>query len=93
MSGYVMRTLENYMVVLRPDDNGTFVAYIPAIVGCHALGQTPDEARSELVNVFDMIRDEYQEEGKLLPNDVEVAVVHDIGNLDKDSRRNAKAIS
>jgi predicted RNase H-like HicB family nuclease len=92
MSCYVMRTLENYTVVLRPDDNGTFVAYIPAIVGCHALGQTSDEARSELVNVFEMIRDEYQEEGKLLPNDVEVAVVHAIGNLDKDSRRNAKAV-
>ena len=72
----VMRSLESYTVVLRPDDNGTFVAYIPAIAGCHALGQTPDEARAELVNVFEMIRDEYKEEGKLLPNDVEVTVTH-----------------
>ncbi len=32
--------------------------------------QTSDEARTELVNVFDMIRDEYQEEGRLLPSDV-----------------------
>ncbi len=64
MSDYVMRTLENYTVVLRPDDNGTFVAYVPAIEGCHALGQTPNEARAELINVFEMIRDEYQEEGK-----------------------------
>lgn len=71
-----MPSLESYTVVLRPDDNGTFVAYVPAIEGCHAWGQTPEEARSELINVFDMIRDEYIEEGKLFPNDVELAVTH-----------------
>ena len=71
-----MLSLESYTVVLRPDDNGTFVANVPAIEGCHAWGQTQDEARVELVNVFDMIRDEYMEEGKSLPNDVELAVAN-----------------
>ena len=71
-----MPSLETYTVVLRPDDNGTFVAYVPAIEGCHAWGQMPEEARTELVNVFDMIRDEYREEGKTLPKDVELAVTH-----------------
>lgn len=71
-----MDSLESYTVVLRPDDNGTFVAYVPAIEGCHAWGQTPEEARTELVNVFDMIRDEYVEEGKALPHDVELVVTH-----------------
>jgi predicted RNase H-like HicB family nuclease len=41
--------------------NGIFVAYVPAIKGCHALGETPEEARSELQNVFDMIAEEYLE--------------------------------
>ncbi|NJN60093.1 MAG: type II toxin-antitoxin system HicB family antitoxin [Leptolyngbyaceae cyanobacterium SL_5_9] len=71
-----MRSLKNYTVVLRPDSNGTFVAYVPAIVGCHAWGQTTEEAQAELVQVFEMIRDEYQEVGKELPEDVEVAVTH-----------------
>jgi predicted RNase H-like HicB family nuclease len=71
-----MSSLESYTVVLRPDDNGTFVAYVPAIEGCHAWGQTSEEARAELVNVFDMIRDEYAEEGRSLPNDVELAVAN-----------------
>ena len=57
-----MKSLQDYTTVIRPDDNGTFVAYVPAIAGCHAWGQTPDEARAELANVFEMIRDEYQEE-------------------------------
>jgi predicted RNase H-like HicB family nuclease len=71
-----MRSLENYTVVLRPDDNGTFVAYIPAIAGCHAWGKTSEEAQAELTQVFEMIREEYQEAGQELPSDVEVAVAH-----------------
>jgi predicted RNase H-like HicB family nuclease len=71
-----MRSLKNYTVVLRPNDNGTFVAYVPEIAGCHAWGQTPEEAQAELIHVFEMIREEYQEAGQKLPKDVEVAVTH-----------------
>ena len=71
-----MRLLRNYTIVLRPDDNGTFVAYVPAVAGCHAWGQTSEEAQAELVHVFEMIRDEYQEAGQELPEDVEMAVTH-----------------
>jgi predicted RNase H-like HicB family nuclease len=51
--------LEQYTVVVRPDDNGTFVAYVPAIPGCHAWGETAAQARIELDHVFEMIRDEW----------------------------------
>ena len=52
-----MRDLDDYTIVIRPDDNGTFVAYVPALPGCHAWGRTPDEARAELRQVFAMIRE------------------------------------
>jgi predicted RNase H-like HicB family nuclease len=71
-----MTGLYNYTMVLRPDDNGTFIAYVPAIPGCHAWGRTPEEAQAELVNVFEMIKEEYEEEGKLLPQDVDLKAVH-----------------
>lgn len=71
-----MKSLQDYTVVTRPDDNGTFVAYIPAIAGCHAWGQTPDEARAELVHVFEMIQEEYKEQGQSLPQDVELVVAN-----------------
>ena len=71
-----MAALEEYTVVCRPEDNGTFVAYVPAIDGCHAWGETPDEARRELIHVFQMIREEFEEEGRALPGDVELAVEH-----------------
>ncbi|MEB3310228.1 MAG: hypothetical protein VKJ02_08340 [Snowella sp.] len=29
-------------IILRPDDNGTFVAHIPAIARCHAWGERTD---------------------------------------------------
>lgn len=71
-----MPNLEDYTVVTRPDDNGTFVAYVPAIPGCHAVGNTPDEARAELANVFSMIVEEYAEEERPLPPDVQVLAAH-----------------
>ena len=71
-----MKRLHDYTIVLRPDDNGTFVAYVRAIPGCHAWGETPEEAQAEIVNVFEMIREEYREEGRQLPQDVDLESVH-----------------
>jgi predicted RNase H-like HicB family nuclease len=68
------RTIDAYTVVIRPDDNGTFVAYVPAIDGCHAWGQSADEARAELANVFKMIADEHDRSGRPLPPDVELTI-------------------
>jgi predicted RNase H-like HicB family nuclease len=68
------RTLDSYTIVIRPDDNGTFVAYAPAIEGCHAWGRTPDEARAELNHVFAMIAEEYAEARRGLPPDVELTI-------------------
>jgi predicted RNase H-like HicB family nuclease len=63
------KSLEDYTIVLRPDD-GTFVAYVPAIPGCHAIGDTPEEARRELEGVYEMTVEHYQERGLELPPDV-----------------------
>ena len=72
----LMKSLQNYTTVIRADDNGTFVAYVPAIEGCHAWGKTPDEARTELVSVFEMIQEEYEEAGRSLPEDVELVIAN-----------------
>ena len=71
-----MKRLYDYAVILRPDDNGTFVAFVPAIPGCHAWGRTPEEAQIELLNVFDMIREEHEEDGRMLPEDIDVKAVY-----------------
>ena len=69
-----MKSLQDYTIVIRPDDNNTFVAYVPAIEGCHAWGETAEVAKAELDSVFDMILEEYQKMGRSLPLDVELVI-------------------
>ncbi len=59
-----MPHLHSYTIVIKPDDNGTYVAYVPAIPGCHAVGDTLEEAQSALHDVFAMIAEEYEAEGR-----------------------------
>lgn len=71
-----MKKLFDYQVVCRRDDNGSFVAYVPAIEGCHAIGTTPQEAHAELQNVFDMIAEEFEEHGTKWPEDLPLVPTH-----------------
>ncbi|SKB13927.1 hypothetical protein PL11201_550047 [Planktothrix sp. PCC 11201] len=42
-----------------------------AISGCHAWGKSSEAALSELVYVFEMIQEEYQDRGETLPEDTD----------------------
>ena len=61
--------LDAYKIVLYRQDDGSWVAEVPAISGCYALMATREEALAELSHVFDMIAEEYQERGAPLPED------------------------
>lgn len=63
------RTLDDYKIVLYRQDDGAWVAEVPAISGCYALMPTRSEALSELGRVFDMIAAEYTERAAELPED------------------------
>ena len=67
-SGHKMG-LENYKIVLYRQEDGSWVAEIPAISGCYALMPTREQALEELDGVFQMISEEYQEKGLALPAD------------------------
>jgi predicted RNase H-like HicB family nuclease len=87
-----MKTLADYTVVVMPDSGG-YVAYVPAIPGCHALGDTPDEARAELDGVFQMFADDYATSGEAMPPDVkELVAVAGYGKR-ATGRRPAKRVS
>jgi predicted RNase H-like HicB family nuclease len=62
-------SMEDYKIILYRQENGSWVAEIPAIPGCYALMKTREEALAELPNVFSMIEDEYREKGQQLPAD------------------------
>ena len=61
--------LENYKTILYRQEDGSWVAEIPAIPGCYALMDTREAALAELTQVFTMIADEYREKGLNLPAD------------------------
>jgi predicted RNase H-like HicB family nuclease len=59
--------LEDYKTVLYRQQDGSWVAEIPAIAGCYALMDTREAALAELSNVFGLIAEEYREKGLILP--------------------------
>jgi len=61
--------LEDYKTVLYRQQDGSWVAEIPAIAGCYSLMDTREAALAELSNVFAMIQEEYREKGLSLPLD------------------------
>ena len=66
---------DDYKVVLYRQDDGSWVAEIPAIGGCYALRDTREAALAELKQVFELIEEEHQERGTLLPEDT-TEIVH-----------------
>lgn len=62
-------THEDYKTVLYRQEDGSWVAEIPAIPGCYALMTSREAALAELTKVFAMIAEEYREKGQSLPAD------------------------
>src|SRR5262245_39254855 len=62
-------SLDAYKIVLYRQDDGSWVAEVPALSGCYALMDTREEALAELSHVFAMIAEEYRERGAPLPKD------------------------
>ena len=58
-------TLNDYKIVLYRQEDGAWVAEVPALPGCYALMNTREEALAELNNVFAMIAEEYREKKAL----------------------------
>jgi len=67
--------LEDYKTVLYRQEDGSWVAEIPAIPGCYALMTTREAALAELSHVFGMTAEEYSEKGVSLPADT-TEIVH-----------------
>jgi len=62
-------------VVLYRNQPEGWVAEIPAIPGCHALMPTREEVLAELIAVFQLISEEYQERNQALPVDT-TEIIH-----------------
>lgn len=61
--------LEDDKTILYRQEDGSWVADMPAVPGCYALMPAREQALAELSNVFRMIAEEYSEKGIALPAD------------------------
>jgi len=62
-------TSQDYKTVLYRQEDGSWVAEIPAIPGCYALMDSHDAVLGELENIFSLIAAEYRPKGHPLPAD------------------------
>lgn len=67
--------LRDYKTILYRQEDGSWVAEIPAIPGCYALMPGRSEALAELDKVLEMVAQEYREKGVPLPVDT-TEVIH-----------------
>ena len=67
--------MPDYKTILYRQEDGAWVAEIPAISGCYALMPTREEALAELSDVFALIAEEYREKDMPLPADT-TEIVH-----------------
>ncbi len=68
-------SIEDYKTILYRQEDGSWVAEIPAIPGCYALMPSREEALAELSSVFEMIAEEYRTKSIPLPADT-TEIVH-----------------
>jgi len=67
--------LSDYKTILYRQEDGAWVAEIPAIPGCYALMPSREAVLAELSGVFAMIAEEYRDKGLPLPADT-TEIVH-----------------
>jgi len=68
-------SVEDYKTILYRQEDGSWVAEIPAIPGCYALMASREEALAELSCVFEIISEEYRDKRLPLPADT-TEIVH-----------------
>jgi predicted RNase H-like HicB family nuclease len=68
-------SLHDYKTILYCQEDGSWVAEIPAIPGCYDLMDTREKALEELAHVFEIVAQEYRGKNLPLPADT-TEIIH-----------------
>ncbi|MHB8396633.1 MAG: type II toxin-antitoxin system HicB family antitoxin [Thermoplasmataceae archaeon] len=66
-----------YTVILEKDEDGIYVASVPALPGCISDGKTVEEALANIREAIQGFIDDMKSDGEPIPEDVEI-----IGNVE-----------
>ena len=67
-----------YRVIIEPDENNTFHAFVPALPGCHTWGETFDEARRNVRDAIDAYLRSLKSDGESIPEDNGVEILETV---------------
>lgn len=79
-----------YRVIIEPDENNTFHAFVPALPGCHTWGETIVEARANARDAIDVYLRSFIADGEDIPQDKGIETIETISTplLGKKPKRN-----
>jgi len=67
-----------YRIIIEPDENNTFHAYVPALSGCHTWGKTIEETRKNIKDAIDVYLRSLRADGEKIPEDKGIEIVETI---------------
>ena len=67
-----------YRIIIEPDENNTFHAYVPALTGCHTWGESLDEARKNIREAINVYLRSLRADGESIPEDKGIEVVETV---------------
>jgi predicted RNase H-like HicB family nuclease len=64
-----------YRIIIDPDENNTYHAYVPALPGCHTWGESIEIARKNIKDAIDAYLRSLIADGERIPEDKGIEVV------------------
>lgn len=65
----------SYRIIIEPDENNTFHAYVPALAGCHTWGNSVEDARKNIKDAMSAYLRSLTADGEKIPEDKGIEVV------------------
>ena len=81
----------SYRIIIEPDEQNTFHAYVPALPGCHTWGETIDQTRRNIRDAIDAYLRSLAADGEKIPEDRGIEIVETVPAPIRKTRTRAYA--
>ena len=61
--------IRTYRVIIEPDENDAFHAYVPSLPGCHTWGNSLSEAKTHVKEAIQLYVADLAESGEIIPEE------------------------
>ena len=75
-----------YRIIIEPDENNTFHAYVPALPGCHTWGETIEKARENIKDAISAYLRSLIADNEKIPEDKGIEVIEVVSLSDIKSK-------